>query len=46
MELPNLNLIRNTTGKGFPAGLFSFLPGSKTFDNEAASYFIPTENSL
>lgn len=46
MELPNLNQTRNTTDKGFPAGFFLFFPGSKAHDNEALSYFIPTENSL
>lgn len=44
MELLNLNLTRNTTHKGVPVGFF-FL-GSETHDNEAASYFIPTENPL
>lgn len=44
MELPNLKLTRNTTGKDFPVGFFSFFLGSKTHDNEADSYFMFTEH--
>lgn len=46
MELPNLKLTRNTTGKDFPVGFFSFFLGSKTHDNEADSYFMFTEHFL